>query len=44
MALHLGLGFDVSHYVLTREALFQRGVLSSILSSSILIISILLFY
>lgn len=29
MALHLALGFDVSHYVLTHEALFQRGLSSS---------------
>lgn len=29
MALHLGLGFDVSHCVLTHEALFQRGLLNS---------------
>lgn len=29
MALHLGLGFDVSHYVLKHEAVFQRGLSSS---------------
>jgi len=27
--LHLDLGFDVSHYVLTHEDLFQRGLSSS---------------
>lgn len=29
MALHLGLCFDVSDYVLTHEALSQRGLSSS---------------
>lgn len=29
MALHLRLGFDVSHYVLKHEAMFQRGLSSS---------------